>query len=146
MKVLLADYCGSIMAQLAGVGGSDCFLGAWLSMAITFGYLSRGGVWLGAFCAALPLLSCLVLTDTVPAEKWIFLQLFSLLLLLFCSKNPKRGFYVALPIALVLGGMFLLMPQETYKGQDAAERAWAWLEEKFPKKEKSSEEDDEDDD
>ena len=108
-----------------------CFLGAWLSMAITFGYLSRGGVWLGAFCAALPLLPCLVLTDTVPAEKWIFLQLFSLLLLLFCSKNPKRGFYVALPIALVLGGMFLLMPQETYKGQDAAERAWAWLEEKF---------------
>ena len=108
-----------------------CFLGAWLSMAITFGYLSRGGVWLGAFCTALPLLPCLVLTDTVPAEKWIFLQLFTLLLLLFCSKAPKRGFYVALPLALALGGMFLLMPKETYKGQDAAERAWNWLESKF---------------
>ena len=108
-----------------------CFLGAWLSMAITFGYLSRGGVWLGVLCAALPLLSCLVLTDTVPAEKWLFLQLFSLLLLLFCCNNPKRGFYVALPVALALGGMFLLMPKETYKGQNAAERAWSWLEEKL---------------
>jgi transglutaminase-like putative cysteine protease len=108
-----------------------CFLGAWLSMAITFGYLSRGGVWLGAFSAALPLIPCLILVDTVPEETWIFLQLFSLLLLLFCSKDPKRGFYVSLPVALVLGLMFLLMPQETYKGQDAAERAWSWLEEKF---------------
>lgn len=108
-----------------------CFLGAWLSMAITFGYLSRGGVWLGAFCAALPLIPCLVLTDSVPEEKWLFLQLLSLLLLLFCSKNPKRGFYVTLPVALALGCMFLLMPQDSYHGQDAAERVWTWLEEKF---------------
>lgn len=108
-----------------------CFLGAWLSMAVTFGYLNRGGVWLGAFAAALPLLPCLVLTDTVPEAKWLFLQLFSLLLLLFCSKNPKRGFYVTLPIALALGGLFLLMPKETYKGQDTAERIWNWLEAKL---------------
>ncbi len=108
-----------------------CFLGAWLSMAVSFGYLSRGGVWLGAFSVALPLLPCLVLTDTVPEAKWLFLQLFSLLLLLFCSKNPKRGFYVTLPVALALGSLFLLMPKESYKGQDAAEQIWNWLEEKI---------------
>ena len=112
-----------------------CFLGAWLSVGITLGYLNRGGAWLGAFLAALPLLPCLVLTDTVPEAKWLFLQLLSLLLLLFCSKNPKRGFYVTLPVALALAGMFLLMPKETYKGQDAAERIWNWLEEKFTQSE-----------
>ena len=112
-----------------------CFLGAWLSMGITLGFLNRGGVWLGAFAAALPLLPCLVLTDTVPEEKFLFLQLFSLLLLLFCSKNPKRGLYLFLPVALFLGVFFLLMPQETYKGQDAAERVWSWLEEKFTQEE-----------
>ena len=112
-----------------------CFLGAWLAMGITLGFLNRGGVWLGAFAAALPLLPCLVLTDTVPDEKFLFLQLFSLLMLLFCSKNPKRGLYLFLPVALFLGVFFLLMPQETYKGQDAAERVWSWLEEKFTQEE-----------
>lgn len=118
--------------------GAFCFLGAWLSLGITLGFLNRGGAWLGAFLAALPLLPCLVLTDTVPQVKWLFLQLLSLLLLLFCSKNPKRGFYVTLPAALALAGMFLLMPQETYKGQDAAERVWNWLEEKFTQAEPES--------
>ena len=29
-KVMLADYCGKIISELSGVGGSDCFVGAWL--------------------------------------------------------------------------------------------------------------------
>ena len=110
-------------------------LGGWLSVAISLGYLNRGGVWLGAFCTALPLLPCMVLTDTVPQAKWLYLLLLSLLLLLFCSRNPKRGVYLTLPVALLLGLLFLLMPKETYKGQDAAERMWEWLEEKFSREE-----------
>ena len=30
-KVLLADYCGSVIAELAGIEGNFCFLGAWLT-------------------------------------------------------------------------------------------------------------------
>ena len=29
-KVLLADYCGKIISELSGVGGSACFIGSWL--------------------------------------------------------------------------------------------------------------------
>ena len=35
-KVMLADYCGKIIAELAGMGGSDCFVGAWLTGLLFF--------------------------------------------------------------------------------------------------------------
>ena len=35
-KVLLADYCGKIIGELAGVGGSECFVGAWLTGLLFF--------------------------------------------------------------------------------------------------------------
>lgn len=113
----------------AGAALAFCLLGLWLSAAIAGGFLSRGGVWLGAFAAALPLLPVLVLTDTVPDAKWLYLQLLSLILLLMCSRAPKRGLYLTLPVALCLGLLFLAMPRETYKGQDAAERVGKYLEE-----------------
>jgi len=113
----------------AGATVAACVLGLWLSAAIAGGFLSRGGVWLGAFAAALPLLPVMVLTDTVPDGKWLYLQLLSLILLLMCSRAPKRGLYLTLPVALCLGLLFLAMPRETYKGQDAAERVGKYLEE-----------------
>ena len=35
-KVLLADYCGKIIADLSGMGGSECFVGAWLTGLLFF--------------------------------------------------------------------------------------------------------------
>ena len=35
-KVLLADYCGKAISELAALGGADCFVGAWLTGLLFF--------------------------------------------------------------------------------------------------------------
>ena len=35
-KVLLADYCGKAISELAAMGGADCFVGAWLTGLLFF--------------------------------------------------------------------------------------------------------------
>lgn len=78
-------------------------------------------------CALLPLLSCLVVTDTVPGTGNLFALFFAVVMLLLTSRvrtgNAFQGnrlaFLAAIPTALALGGLFLAVPQEGYVNQSA---------------------------
>lgn len=81
-------------------------------------------------CALLPLLSCLVVTDTVPGTGNLFALFFAVVMLLLTSRvrseNVLQGnrltLLAAIPTALALGGLFLAVPQEGYVNQSAAIR------------------------
>lgn len=79
----------------------------------------------------LPLLFCMVVTDTVPAPAYLFDLFFVWIILLLTTRVRKSDPYqgnrltllVALPTALALGGLFLAVPQEGYVNQSAEMRA-----------------------
>ncbi len=87
--------------------------------------------------AVLTLVSCVVVTDTVPGEKDLYLLLLGLVLLLLTSQTRKSDrcqadrltALAALPAALLLGVLFLTAPQEGYVNYTEAlrERLTAWL-------------------
>lgn len=78
----------------------------------------------------LPLISCTILTTTVPAKAALFLWLLALSLLLLTQpmrrKNAnhanKLTLFAALPAILALVLLFRLIPQEGYTGADRAAR------------------------
>jgi len=73
-------------------------------------------------CGVLPLALCLVTTDTLPAEPFLFYAMLGIVLFLITDwvriNNPKRLWNVFLrilvPSALALGLLFYFSPQETY--------------------------------
>ena len=77
-----------------------------------------------------PLILCLVVTDTVPTMGSLFLLLFGLLLLLLTQSVHRRSdadgarltWILSAPVALVLALLFLLIPQSTYDKQNQAEK------------------------
>ena len=90
----------------------------------------RRSLWLPVLSVLLPLCSCIVVTDTVPEEGWLFLVMAGLLLLILPQnvrrENMAQGFRLtvaaALPVVLALGGLFLSIPQEGYVNQSAVLR------------------------
>ena len=85
--------------------------------------LTRGkDTWLTVLLCALPLASCLVVTDTVPDSRWLFVLMAGLILLLLTanlrSENPHQGnrltLLAAIPVVLALGLLFRMAPQEGY--------------------------------
>ena len=82
-----------------------------------------------------PLILCLVVTDTVPTADSLFLLLFGLLLLLLTQSVRRRSdadgarlaWILSVPVALVLALLFLLIPQSTYDKQNQAEKLTALL-------------------
>lgn len=75
--------------------------------------------------ALVPLLLCVVVTDTVPREGWLFLFLLGLLLLLITGSlrrsDPGQAntltAMAALPTILALGLLFWAIPRDTYVNQ-----------------------------
>ena len=87
--------------------------------------------------ALLPLLVCLVVTDTVPAEGCIFLLAMGLIVLML-TNNLRRvapaqantlAAMVALPVAAALGLLFLVAPQEGYvnQSQQFQDKILTWI-------------------
>lgn len=107
-----------------------CYGASWISLAVTRCVVKQKRNFLGAVAVLVPLLPCLVLTDTVPKTGYLFLVLLCFFLLLLTQtvrdRNPaqanKLTLLLAGPIALLLGLLLLLCPQETYTGQDGAEK------------------------
>lgn len=107
-----------------------CYGASWLSLAVTRSVVKQRRNFLGAAAVLLPLLPCLVLTDTVPDTPYLFALLLCFVILLLTqtvrNQNPAQGVRLALllaaPVALLLGLLLLLCPQETYTGQDGAEK------------------------
>ena len=90
----------------------------------------RRGAWLTVPVVALPLVTCMVLTDTAPQASYLYVFLFGVVLLLLtqvvrCAdlrQGNRLSALVALPVALGLGILFLLVPQEGYSGQEGAQK------------------------
>lgn len=110
----------------------------------------KRAVW-AVLPAILPGCLCVVVTDTVPEETYLYLLLLGIGLLALTQsvrrRNEVRGgvltALLAPPAALLLGLLFLLTPQEDYVGLDygqaVLENALGWLQEtaqqtKFPQR------------
>lgn len=116
-------------------------IGGLVAIAVTRSVCRGKGAVLPAAAALLPLVSCLVVTDTVPAEGYLFILLLGLFLLILTSRvrknNPSQGnrltVMAALPTALALTALFLAVPQEGYVNQseEIREEILAWVED-FP--------------
>lgn len=84
----------------------------------------------GVLVGILPLLACLVVTDTVPDLIWLFLLLAGIVILLLSStarrQDEKQGnrvcVLVTLPVTVLLLTLFAVCPQSSYSDQNA--KAW----------------------
>ena len=79
--------------------------------------------------AALPVMACFVVTDTLPGIGWLvlFLTVMTVMLLTSATRQTDRAqgrklaLYTALPVFLAVGVLFLAIPQETYYHQPQAQ-------------------------
>ena len=125
----------SVMPALDLIGGAT-------AMAVAWTVKGRRSTFFAILPAALPVAVCVVLTDTVPREGYLFLFLLGVLLLLMtqlvrrasAAQGNKLTMWISLPLALLLGIMFLAIPQEGYTGKETLkkiEQTMAqWLEQK----------------
>lgn len=130
-----ADLTGASMTPAL------CILGAIIALSVTGSIMRRRSTLPGVLAAVLPVASCVVLTDTVPQEAFLFLLLLCLILLLMSQPVRHRDIrqgnrltaMLVLPVALGLGLLFLLVPQENYRGKETVQKleqlAEQWLSE-----------------
>ena len=91
--------------------------------------------FLGAGVALIPLFSCLVLTDTPPDGVYAALLFAAILLILLTEgvrrRSAMRGnrltALLALPVALAVAALFLLVPKGGYQGQEGAQKLEDWV-------------------
>lgn len=84
-------------------------------------------VWLPVLATVLPLTSCVVVTDTVPAEHWLLMVMAALILLILPGSVRQENRFqsirltaaAALPVILSLTGLFWLTPQDSYVNRSA---------------------------
>lgn len=97
-------------------------IGILAGLSVSYVMLRRRSVLYTLPALILPLSSCLVVTDTPPHALWLYLLLVCLALLLMTDYTRRKGTHqaatltalLALPVALGLGLLFLLCPQERY--------------------------------
>ncbi len=100
-------------------------LGIWgflTALAVNWTVIRRKNICLAAVPALLPLLACMVVLDTVPAEGYLYGLLLGMALLAttdwarrhHAQGSGRLGMLLALPTAVVLGVLFLAVPKEGY--------------------------------
>lgn len=107
-----------------------CWLGLLIVFAVVRSVIDRRGVWLAALLSVLPLISCLVVTDTVPGVGALFSLLLAVVLLLMTQSVRRREerqgnrltALLLLPVSAALLLLFLLIPKDSYNGQAGAEK------------------------
>ena len=111
----------------------DYPLGIWMVLAclsVTYSICRRKSAAFPLLTVILPLCSCIVVTDTVPAESWLMSLLAGLILLVLTApvrqEDAFQGLWltaIAAPaVVLVLIGLFLAVPQEDYVNHSAVLR------------------------
>ena len=107
-----------------------CIFGGLIAMAAAWS-VSRGKPTIPALLLSLVCVgSCFIVTDTVPDIPWLFLLLFSVLMLLLTSparrQDAQQGNRLSLlaapAAALALLALFAAIPQQTYSGQANAKK------------------------
>lgn len=113
-------------------------LGAVIVLSVTHAMCRRASAAWAVVVTLIPLALCLVVIDTVPEEGHLYWLLLGLTLLVMTNHlrrtDPAQGntltYYLALPLALALGLLFLLVPQRGYDKQPEAVQAMIldWVE------------------
>lgn len=115
--VLATKYSGT-----GEMGLALAILGIWIGL-INGCCITRGkGGTLGLLLGALPLIACVVVTDTVPDSIYLYLWLLAFLLILLSRRLRREkqlwGYnmvlFSAVPVALALGLLFWAVPREGY--------------------------------
>ncbi len=124
----------------AGITLSLWYVGSVVVFAVAWTCLRGRSAWAGCTATFLPLCACMVLTDTVPRKIFLFGVLLSILLQLLTQQTRRTNLrkanrltaFLLLPVALALGLLFLLVPQQGYDGQYRAEQLGQWVESLLP--------------
>lgn len=109
----------------------DLPLGLWaaaISLAAVRSVCLPKNCSLPAALALVPFAACIVVTDTVPDEKFLFLLLAGVILLILPASVRREDILQSirltaaalLPVSLFLTGLFLFLPQSNYVNQTAA--------------------------
>ncbi len=99
--------------------------GGLIALAVNFTLCRRKSAWLAVVPALAPLLLCLVVTDTVPGEIYLFFLITGLVLLILTNavrrENAAQGIRLtamaAIPVLLAAILLFLSVPQSNYVNQ-----------------------------
>lgn len=112
-------------------------IGSLIAMVTAWTLCRRKSAWLAAGVSLLPLLSCLVVTDTVPDAPYLFLLMTGMAMLILTNgvrqESAAQGNHLtlltAIPVTLAMAGLFLLIPQEGYVNQakEIREAAMEWI-------------------
>ena len=119
------------------VGELVGLLGALTGLWVIYAVCRRKGNTLSVGLGLLPLALCLVVTDTVPEEGYLYCLIFGMTMLILTgqtrahdeAQGVRLSTMLALPLAAVLGLMFWLVPQEGY--DQHPEEVKMWLMEKI---------------
>jgi len=113
-------------------------IGIGIALCVSFTVCRGTRTWPSLAVSAVPLLLCLVVTDTVPAEKWLFALLLGLVLLALTGsvrrfdreQAAKLTWMLALPVAVFLSALFLLIPQDDYvnRAEEARDKVLGFVE------------------
>lgn len=109
-----------------------------VSLVIVWTVIRRKKATLAAVAAFLPMMTCLVLTDTVPDSEYLMLMLGGLLML--ALTNPLRRMdarqanrataMLLVPVILITTGLFWIAPRDNYTpNQSTFDRFNQWLQE-----------------
>lgn len=112
-------------------------LGTCLSAAAAWSVCRGKSAAIPVCLGMLPLLLCVVVTDTVPEAPYLYLLILGILLLLLTGtsrqSSPHQGNWLtifgAVPVILGLGALFLVLPKDGYVGhaEAAREQLASWL-------------------
>lgn len=107
-----------------------CAIGACVALPVCRTVCRRKRAVLAVIVPLLPLSTCLVVTDTVPKEGYLFLLLLGLTVLMLtqttrrtdAAQGNRLATLVAVPTALAIALLFWAVPQQTYRGQQHPEQ------------------------
>ncbi len=102
-----------------------CILGVLIAMAVAWAVCKRKPIFPAIVLGLLPLAACLVVTDTVPEQGWLYLLLLGIILLLLTHTTRRQDetqgnrlcTLLVLPVGVLLLVLFAAVPRETYTGQ-----------------------------
>ena len=116
-------------------------LGCLVAVCVSWTVCRRKNAIPAVLAALLPLFACLVVTDTVPKEGYLYILILGVLVLVLTngqrrsseSQGNALALLAAAPTALALGLLFLAVPQKNYVNQveTLQNRILAWAEQ-FP--------------
>ncbi len=130
--VLATKYTGTGETGLA-----LSVIGIWIGLMNGYGIARGKGGTLGLLLGSLPLIACVVVTDTVPDSIYLYLWLLSFVLILLSRKLRREKqlwgnnmvLLSAVPVALALGLLFWAVPREGYDKHpdELQERVMDWV-------------------